>query len=158
MTQRFSAKIYKLGINPCVDVPRRVSQAFGLRGYVRVKGLLNNQPIQATLVPKGDFTHRLFLNADMRKRAEIDVGDTARLVLDMDERPRIIPVPKELASAFKENPEASAAFDELTPSRRKEILAYLNWIKRPETLKRNIDRTIAMLLKQAKSKGAANQG
>ena len=110
MTQKFSAKIYKLGINPCVDVPKSVSQAFGQRGYVRIKGLLNNQPIQATLVPKGNFTHRLFLNTDMRKRANLEVGDTARLTLEIDERPRTLPMPEEFAVALKENPKARDAF------------------------------------------------
>lgn len=157
MTQKFSAKIYKLGINPCVDVPKRVSRAFGQRGYVRIKGLLNNQPIQATLVPKGNFTHRLFLNTDMRKRANLEVGDTARLTLDIDERPRTVPMPEEFAAALKENPKARDVFKRLTPSRQKEILTYLNWIKRPETLKRNVDKAVAMLSKQAESKNAENQ-
>ncbi len=145
MAQKFSAKIYKLGINPCVDVPERVSQAFGQKGYVRVKGLLNNQPIQATLVPKGNFTHRLFLNTEMRKRADLEVGDTARIVLEIDERPRTVPMPRELAAALDDNPKAKAAFNGLTPSRQKEILTYLNSLKRLETLKKKVDRIITML-------------
>ena len=157
MAQKFSAKIYKLGINPCVDVPKRVSQAFGQRGYVRVKGMLNDQAIQATLVPKGDFTHRLFLNTDMRKRADLEVGDTARLTLDMDERPRAVPMPEEFAAALKENPKAREAFNRLTPSRQKEMLAYLSHLKRPDTLKKNIDRAITMLLERAESMDGANR-
>lgn len=34
----FSAKIYKTGINPCVDVPKLVSKALGEKGYIPVKG------------------------------------------------------------------------------------------------------------------------
>jgi hypothetical protein len=149
MAQKFSAKIYKLGINPCVDVPPRVSRAFGIRGYVPVKGNLNDQPIQATLVPKGNSTHRLYLNEDMRKRADLDVGDTAKLTLEIDERPRSAPMPEGLAVALAENPKARRAFDELPPSRRKEILAYLNSLKGPEALKRNINKVVAMLVKQS---------
>jgi hypothetical protein len=51
MAQHFSAKVYKLGINPCVDVPQRVSQAFDQRGYVPVTGTLNGHVIRATLAP-----------------------------------------------------------------------------------------------------------
>ena len=43
MARMFSAKIYKLGINPCVDVPKSVSDIFGRRGYVPVEGTLNGQ-------------------------------------------------------------------------------------------------------------------
>jgi hypothetical protein len=154
MTQEFSAKIYKLGINPCVDVPKRVSQAFAKRGYVPIKGLLNGQPIRATLVPKGNFTHRLFLNTDMRNRAKLGVGDRAYLILEVDEQPRSIGMPEAFAVALKERPKAKAAYEGLRPSKRKEILTYLNWVKREETLKRNIDKTIRRLEKEVESKEA----
>jgi hypothetical protein len=36
VTQRFSAKLYKLGINPCVDIPARVSRAFAKRRFIRL--------------------------------------------------------------------------------------------------------------------------
>ncbi len=58
MEQHFTATVYTLGINPCVDVPPRVSAAFGKRGYVPVAGTLNDQPIRATLAPKGGGRHR----------------------------------------------------------------------------------------------------
>jgi hypothetical protein len=149
MPQRFSAKVYKLGVNPCVDVPQRVSRAFGKRGYVPVKGALNGHAIRATLVPKGGGRHRLYLNGDMRQRAGVEVGDRVDLVLDLDTRPRSVPMPKELAAALRQNRNARAAFESLPASRQKEILVYLNWLKRPETLQRNIDKVVAGLLKQA---------
>jgi hypothetical protein len=149
MVQQFSTKIYKLGINPCVDVPQRVSRAFGKRGYVPVKGTLNGQPIRATLVPKGEGRHRLFINGDMRTRASVDVGDRVHLVLAIDHQPRTLPMPEMLAQALEKNRRARAAFERLQPSRQKEILSYLNWLKRPETLKRNVEKVITMLVKQA---------
>jgi hypothetical protein len=148
MSQRFSARIYKLGINPCVDVPARVSQAFGERGYVPVKGTLNGHPIRATLVPKGAGRHRLFINGEMRRQAGVDTGDRIQLELTADSSPRIAPMPEEFARALQKHRTAKAAFDRLMPSRQKEILTYLNWIKRPETRQRNIEKVIAMLSKQ----------
>lgn len=147
MNQQFSAKIYKLGINPCVDVPKRMSEAFKRTGYVPVAGTLNGQRIRATLVPKGNGRHRLYLNGEMRRRAQVDVGDRVKLVLDIDRRSRTTPMPKDFAMALKKNPEARSAFKSLRPSRRKEILVYLKFLKRPESLRRNIDRVIAGLTK-----------
>jgi hypothetical protein len=149
MAQRFSAKVYQLGINPCVDVPQRVSRAFGKRGYVPVTGTLNGCAIRATLVPKGGGRHRLYLNGDMRRRASVEVGDRVDLVLGLDTQPRSVPMPKELAAALRQNRNAGAAFEALPVSRQKEILVYLNWLKRPETLKRNIDKIIVRLLERA---------
>jgi hypothetical protein len=147
--QRFSAKVYKLGINPCVDVPQRVSQAFGRRSYVPISGTLNGHLIRATLVPKGGGRHRLFLNGDMRKRASVDVGNRVDLVVDVDNAPRAVLMPKEFALALQKNRKAKTAFERLTLSRQKEILTYLNWIKRPETLKRNVEKIVGRLLKPA---------
>jgi hypothetical protein len=147
MPHRFTATVYKLGINPCVDVPQRVSQAFGKRGYVPVVGTLNGQPIRATLVPKGGGFHRLYLNGEMRKRAQVKGGDAVNITLERDTQPRDLPMPEALALALEQNPSARAVFDRLTASRKKEILSYLNWLKRPETLKKNVDRLIAELLK-----------
>lgn len=137
--------MYKLGINPCVDVPGEVSQAFAKRGYIPVQGTLNGSPIRATLVPMGGGRHRLFLNGEMRKQAKVTVGDQVSLVLETDDQSRAVPMPAEFALALEEHAAAKVAFAQLLPSRQKEILAYLNWIKRPETLKRNIDKVIAML-------------
>ena len=148
MTQAFSATIYKLGINPCVDVPKRVSQTFGKRGYVPVRGMLNRQPIRATLVPKGEGRHRLFINGDMRKRAAVDVGNRVKLTLRVDGQPRIVAMPQKFAHALRSNRAAKVAFEQLQPSIRKQILTYLGWLKSPEALQRNIEKTIAMLLRR----------
>ena len=145
MAEQFSARIYKLGINPCVDVPQEVSQAFAKRGYIPVRGKLNGFPIRATLVPMGGGRHRLFLNGAMRKQANVGVGDLVSLVLEVDVQSRLVSVPAEFAAALEEHAAAKVAFARLTPSRQKEILAYLNWVKQPETLKRNIDKVIAKL-------------
>ncbi len=76
LDQESSARIRKIGVNPYVEVPRRVSDTFGIRGNVPVKGNLNGVPIRATLVPTGKERHRLYVNGDMRKRAGVDVGET----------------------------------------------------------------------------------
>jgi hypothetical protein len=139
MPQRFSARIYMLGINPCVDVPLKISRAFGKRGYVPVEGTLNGQPIRATLVPKGGGYHRLYLNGEMRQRAGVDTGDVARLILEIDAKPREIAIPADLEQALKGEKGARQAFSALIPSRRKEILVWLLDAKKPETRKRRME-------------------
>jgi hypothetical protein len=145
ISRRFTASVYLLGINPCVDVPPRVSEAFGKRGYVPVEGTLNGKPIRATLVPMGGGRHRLYLNGDMRRRAQVEVGDEVRIVLQVDARPREVAMRPELAAVLKQNPAARAAFEQLTRSRQKDILNYLNVLKRPESVQRTIDKIIATL-------------
>jgi len=46
---RFSAKIYKLGINPCVDLPKKISVTIGKRGYIPIVGRINDFPLRPRL-------------------------------------------------------------------------------------------------------------
>lgn len=146
MSQQFSATIKKVGINPCVDLPLRTSQALGRRGYIPVMGLINGESFHINLVPLGEGRHRLFLNGDIRQRAGVDVGSRIQVQLEIDQSPKQEPVPKPFAIALESSPQAQAVWRELSPSRRKEILRYLNQAKREETLKRNSDKAIELLL------------
>ncbi|HTR81517.1 MAG TPA: YdeI/OmpD-associated family protein [Bacteroidota bacterium] len=145
MTYRFAAVIKKIGINPYVDQPLRISKAIGKRGYIPAKGTLNGKVFLATLVPIGGGKHRLFINGVMRKSAGVDVGDRIDVALKVDAKPRVVPMPKDLAGSLKKNKAAAIAWKKLTPSRQKEILRYLNFAKHPETLERNIRKVVAML-------------
>jgi hypothetical protein len=143
--QRFSAVIHKQGINPCVDVPVRITQPFLRKGHIAVRGLLNEHPFRATLVPVGDGKYRLYINGAMRKAANVDVGDKIKIALELDTQQRTIPIPGAFEEAMEQNPGARAEFERLTPSRRKDILLYMNALKRPESLHKVIQRVIKSL-------------
>jgi uncharacterized protein YdeI (YjbR/CyaY-like superfamily) len=51
-----------------------------------------------------------------------------------------------LAEALNGDPGAKRAYDELPASRKNNILAYPNSLKRPETVRENVDRLMARLL------------
>src|SRR3972149_6850937 len=116
----FRAAIGIAGINPCVDVPARVSRAMERGGTIPVKGSLNGFPIKATLVPTGRGRHRLYINIYMRKQAGVKVGDEIRLSLELDAGPRELPVPELLKDALDRNLEAKSIFAKIPPSHRDE--------------------------------------
>ncbi|HET6890620.1 MAG TPA: YdeI/OmpD-associated family protein, partial [Pyrinomonadaceae bacterium] len=121
MSERFSATIFKVGINPCVDVPARVSKTLGRTGYIPIQGTLNGHAFRAGLVSLGGGRHRLFINGEMRRAAGVDVDDRVTVALEYDGKPRKITVPHQLARALKDSRAAKRTWDNLTPSRRKEI-------------------------------------
>ena len=88
---------------------------------------------------------RLYLNTQMRQDAGIDVGDDATVEIEFDPEPRIIPTHPKFAHALAKNKEAKVAFDQLAPSRQKEILRYLNSMKTKESLVRNIEKVVQYL-------------
>ena len=148
MSQSFTAKIYKLGMNPCVDVPTEVSRALGRRGYVPVKGAINGHEVRATLVPKADGFHRLFINGEMRKRAGVGEGDSMEIVIEIDTESREIPMPPDLETALTGR-QALEAFVSMTPSHRRELLRYLVDAKTPETRRRRVQRIVDHVLELA---------
>jgi hypothetical protein len=145
-SEAFSTTIYKLGINPCVDVPERVSKAFGRRGYVPVEVTLAGHTFRTTLVPRGGGRHRLFINGEMRKAAGVETGDTVHVALRLDTKSREIPAPEDLLKALRAASGAYQALEELTPYRRREILRWVLDAKTPETRARRIRRVIEHLL------------
>ncbi len=148
--QKFAAKIHKLGINPCVDVPGEIvsallDEAKKRSAPVQVKGTLNGVIVEANVV-KYSGNWRLYLNTQIRKDAGIEVGDTAHITLVNDPAPRMPPTPQALKAALAEDKRAKDAWRLQPSSRRKEILAYLNSLKTQEALIRNIKKVIKYLL------------
>jgi hypothetical protein len=147
--EAFSARVHKLGINPCVDVPEPVVAALlraagKSKGPVPVKGELEGAPFEATVVRyRGAW--RLYLNTAMRKNAGVGVGDAVRIILAHDPVPRMPPMPEALRVALAVNTAAKARWRLQPSSRRKEILAYLNSLKTRVSLERNVRKVIETL-------------
>lgn len=142
---KFTAKIGIVGINPCVNVPEEISRVLGKKGNIPVRGAVNGFPFRSTLVPVKEGPYRLYLNMGMRKGAGAEAGDTVEILLEPDPDPRPEPVPGPLMDALGLDPGAAAAWDALAPSRRREILRYLNSLKSRDALARNVEKVIRIL-------------
>jgi hypothetical protein len=150
---RFKAVVEIVGINPFVQVPDSVlkalfRQAQREKGPIPVKGRLQGKPFLTTVVLfRGRW--RLYLNTQMRKDAGVDVGDEVTVEIAFDPQKRVVPMPPRFARALAQHPKVKAAFESLAPSRRTEILRYLNWVKTEEALDRNVDKILRILSKPA---------
>ena len=146
MVFTFRAKIYKVGINPCVDVPRKITGMMTpLRGYIPVKGNIKDFPFEQTLVPVKNGPYRLYVNGLMLKGSNSKPGDTLTFSVEQTTAKRkdeIMPADLriELVRA-----KVMSSFEKLIPSRQKEILRYLNYLKTPQAKARNIDKVISSL-------------
>jgi uncharacterized protein DUF1905/bacteriocin resistance YdeI/OmpD-like protein len=146
----FTAKIFKVGINPCVSVPARITAAMkAVKGYIPVKGKIGKHPFLQTLVPVKNADYRLFVNGPMLKGSGASPGDTVKFFIEQDFAPRTpdaIKMPDELKKQLSKN-KLQSRFKQLTHYRQKEILKYLNYLKTEEALLRNIDKVIKQLKK-----------
>lgn len=149
MKFRFVARIYKVGINPCVKVPRTITaKMLPLKGYIRVKGTINRFSFYQTLMPVKGEGYRLYVNGPMLKGGHTETGKKAAFVIEQDATSKAskVKMNKLLAKKLKENG-ALAAFKKLIPSRQKEIVRYLNNLKSDDALQRNVERVIRGLKK-----------
>lgn len=64
----------------CVVMPAS-GEYFGTRKAVKVTGLVDGHPFQATLLPLGDGTHMVPLKAALRKTIGKTLGDIATVQL-----------------------------------------------------------------------------
>lgn len=146
---RFKAEIDIIGVNPFVFVPDKIlnnlfKQAGKEKGAIPVKGTLNGNSYKQTLVRfKGAW--RLYINTTMLKNSPRRVGESITLTIEFDASDRSIKPHPLLAKAMKNNIEAKKVFDKLTPSRQKEIIRYISFLKTEESIIRNIDRVIGFL-------------
>ena len=145
----FSAIIKIIGVNPYVLLPQRVlkeifKQAGKDKGPIQVKGKINGHPYTQNLV-RYDGKWRLYLNTPMRKAAGIDVGDPGNFEIEYDPIPRTITIHPKLEAALLKNKKVKAVFDSLSPSRQKEIIRYINFLKTEESVERNISKVIGFL-------------
>ena len=144
---RFVGVLYELSsnyshiMNVALDVPAVVSDAFGLRGHVPVVGTADGVELTATLVPVGGGRHRLFLNAAVRGAIGKGTGDSVEMRVRLDHSDRTPETPPDLREALAEDG-ASAAWEALAPSRRKECLVWLADAKRDQTRATRIGRIV----------------
>lgn len=148
--KKFSATIEIIGVNPFVFLPEPIlnhifRQAGKEKGTIPVRGKLDGHPFIQTLVKFGG-AWRLYLNTPMRKAAGKDVGDKIKVEIEFDPVERIIPMHPKLKEALEKNKKARVAFDLLSPSRQKEIVRYISFLKTEESVDKNISRALLFLL------------
>ena len=155
--RNFRAKIYKIGVNRCVDTPERVSRALGSEKYIPVKGHVEDMAIRSTLVPRGDGKHRLFIHSRIWRKLGVDTGDTISVSLERDRALRDVELPEDIANALRQHRDAQTAFDALTTAMRRSFVAFILEAKKPETRKKRVQQGIKRIIEYKKGKRSSGQ-
>ncbi|HTE25582.1 DUF1905 domain-containing protein [Flavitalea sp.] len=136
----FKATIYRIGINLVVDVPAKVTNKLkATKGLIKVQGTINSFPFHTTLMPVKDKPYILYVNTPMLKGTGAVEGDAVKFSLeqDLNHYEHHYPMPAILARKLKDE-KLLDQFEQLTESRKKDILKYLSYVKTEETLLKHI--------------------
>lgn len=102
----------------------------GNRKSFRVKGQINGYPFEQTaLIPMGDGSFILALNAPLRKKAGLRLGDRVAVELDLDSSPKVLS--DDLMACLEDDLQALEFFNSLAPSHRH---YFSDWIESAKTI------------------------
>ena len=80
-----------------------------------------------------------------REASGVAIGDEVEVDLELDVEPRVVVEPEDLTRALDADPAARAAYDQLSPSRRRQHVLAIEGAKKAETRQRRIEQAIATL-------------
>ena len=150
MIHYFKAYLKIIGINPFVFIPNDIlAQLFSEygkdKGHIPVCGTINKSQYTQTLLKyKGEW--RLYINTKMLKNSPKRIGEEIIIEIQIDYADRVVSTHPKLTKALGENQSAKAVFEQLSPSKQKEIIRYISFLKSEKSIDENIEKAIGFLL------------
>ena len=146
---RFKATLEIIGVNPFVFVPEKIlnkifKDANRDKQPIPVCGSIKGKSYKQTLVKfKGEW--RLYINTTMVKDSPKKIGEEFEITIQFDPIDRTLSPHPKLLTALKKNKVAYKAFNDLSPSRQKEIIRYISNLKTEKSISDNIEKAIGFL-------------
>ena len=147
--EKFKTSLALIGINPFVFVPEKTlkfifAQSGKFKGHIPIRGTINGKNYIQTLVKyKGDW--RLYINTTMLKDSPKRIGEEITVTVEYDPSDRTIKPHPKLLKALTKNKTAKNIFDRLAPSKKKEIVRYISFLKSDESISSNVEKVIGFL-------------
>lgn len=127
-----------------IEVPADVVAALGPAKRLAVRVTIGAYSYRSTVAPMGG-AFMLPVSAEHRRGAGIAAGDEIVVDLELDDEPREVTVPPDLADALEGEAQAKRFFDGLAYTHRKEYVRWIEEAKRAETRERRIVKAVGML-------------
>ena len=152
-TLHFSARILIRGVNPYIHVSAARAKTIKsgwkkpLPVLVQIEGK-PTEPVRTNMMPVGNGDFYLYLHSGIRRASKTKFGDRVQVTISFDAKYRNGPMhrmPVWFRTPLSNNKKANAAWERLSPSRKKEILRYFAGLKSREARVRNVERALHVL-------------
>lgn len=142
---RFTTTLQAFGPNATgIEVPEEVLSGLGKGRRVAVVATVNGYAYRTTVAPYRGKILMPFA-AEHREASGLRGGETIEVELAVDDAPREVSVPDDLAAAIAADHAAAATFERLAFTHRKEYVRWVEEAKKPETRAARIGRTVEQL-------------
>jgi hypothetical protein len=125
-------------------VPPDVVDALGSGKKPAVRVTIGAHTYRSTVATRGGV-YMLPLSGENRTAAGVAAGDEVDVDVELDDQPREVPVPDDLAAALAEDDAARAEFERLPYSHRQRHVLAIEGAKAPETRARRVAKAVEML-------------
>ncbi len=124
--------------------PFDVVKMFGTRARVPVRGTINGFPFRSSLSNMGGG-HCMPVNKELREGASCKAGDTVDVVMERDEEERSVEPPPLLQAALAKSKAATANWEKMSFTNKKEIAKSILDAKQEETRQRRLAKALDIL-------------
>ncbi len=141
----FKGTLQRAGPAGYIELPFDPKEAFGkLRAPVKVT--LNGYTFRTTIAAMGG-PPCIGIRTSYREAAGLEGGEKVEVRVALDDEPRVVTPPADLAKALKAAPPAWDHWRELSYTHQREHAEAVEGAKKPETRARRIANAVAMLRK-----------
>jgi hypothetical protein len=147
----FEARLRRAGGAGYVVLPIDPKAVFG-KVRAPIKVTLNGYSFRTTIATMGG-PPCIGMRTSQREEAGLNGGELVEVRVELDEEPRVVTPPADLAKALKAAPPAWDRWGELSFTHQREHAEAVESAKKPETRARRIANAVAML-KAAKPRAA----
>jgi Bacteriocin-protection, YdeI or OmpD-Associated/Domain of unknown function (DUF1905) len=146
LSQSFRTTLFAAGgNNVAIVVPPEVVAAFGRGKRVPVVVTVDDGYSYRNTIATMGGRFLLSFNAETRRATGRGAGDEVDVRLDVDDEPRVVAVPDDLALVLADDVAARAAWERLSYSRQREHVESITGAKTPETRARRVAKVVSTL-------------
>ena len=136
-----------------VPFARDLKQTYGKGNLVPIRATFDGEvDYRGSLANMGGDHAVLLVRSDVLAKLGKRSGDPVRVRVVLDTEPRVIELGEDAHAEITADPAASAAWEKLAYSHRREFHLWIEDAKKPETRQRRIAKTVEMLAEGKKLK------
>lgn len=125
-------------------VPEAVVESLGAGGRPKVALTVAGHTFRGSIAKMGD-AHWFGISSARRAEAGLAAGETHELEIVVDDAPRVVEVPDDLAAALAAAPGAGEAWSALSYSKQRAHAESVTGAKKPETRAARVAKVVAAL-------------